>query len=178
MAAPEYVPVKPLDDVRTYASPPRRPDQWRADRPGDLDGAQPRGNLYGSQGPDQGYVLTLVPRFEGRLHLHAGDDPDDVTAGVVAIAMKRASLFGRAPMIHDLTAAYTIWGLLDAEPPKELVELRKRVFAGVANPNHWLELRRLVDGVPESTLRRSHTELSTGAWRDLLDVASYDDSAH
>jgi len=178
MAAPEFVPVKPLDDVRTYASPPRRPGQWRANRPGDLEAGQPRGKGFGNQGPDQGYVLTLVSRFEGKLHLTPGENPDDVTAGIVAIAMKRASLFGRAPMIHDLTAAYTIWGLLDPNPPKELVELCKRVCAGVAQPNHWLELGRLVDGVSEEALRKPHSELSAADWQDTLDVAFYDASSH
>jgi len=57
MAAPEYVPVKPMDDVRAYESPPRRPDPWKAVRPGDLHGSQPRGDGLGSPGPDQGYAL-------------------------------------------------------------------------------------------------------------------------
>jgi hypothetical protein len=173
MAAPEFVPVKPLDDVRTYASPPRRPDSWRATRPGDLDAGQPRGPRFGNQGPDQGYVLTLVPKFEGRLRLKGAEGRDDVTAGCVAVALKRASLLGRAPVIHDLTAAFALWGFLDDDPPEELVQLRRRVFAGVSNPHHWMELQRLVDGVPDDTLRRPHTAITASAWQDLIDVDSY-----
>ena len=174
MAAPEFVPVKPLDDVRTYASPPRRPDSWRATRPGDLDAGQPHGPRFGNQGPDQGYVLTLVSKFEGKLRLKPGERVDDVTAGCVAVALKRASLFGRAPVIHDLTAAFSLWGYLDENPPAELVQLRQRVFAGVGNVHHWIELRRLVDGVPDETLRRPHSAIAASAWQDLIDVGSYD----
>ena len=64
MAAPEYVPVKPMDDVRTYESPPRRPDPWLAQRPGDLKTGQPRGVHFGNPGPDQGYALVLARRLE------------------------------------------------------------------------------------------------------------------
>ena len=174
MAAPEFVPVKPLDDVRTYASPPRRPGSWRATRPGDLDAGQPRGPRFGNQGPDQGYVLTLVPKFEGKLQLQHDEQADDVNAGCVAVGLKRASLFGRAPVIHDLAAAYRLWGFLDADVPAELVTFRQPIFAGVSNAHHWLELRRLVDGVPEATLRLPHTEVTAGAWRSLIDVDSYD----
>jgi hypothetical protein len=172
MAAPEFVPVKPMDDVRTYESPPRRPDSWRADRPGDLDEGQPKGPRFGNPGPDQGYALTLVRRFEGKLHLEPDEDADDVNEGCVAIGLKRASLFGRAPVIHDLNAAYTLWGFLDPKPPADLVELRKKAFAGVRQPHHWLELRRLVDAVPEATLRRPLTEISPAAWQELIDVSA------
>ena len=41
----------------------------------------------------------------------------DAIAGCIGVALKRASLFGRAPVLHDLTAALTVWGFLgDAAP--------------------------------------------------------------
>ena len=175
MAAPEYVPVKPIDDVRTYASPPRRPDSWRADRPGDLGGGQPRGDHLGSPGPDQGYALTLVRQFDGQLELGKVLQ-DDAVAGCVAVAKKRASLFGRAPVVHDLRVAFTIWGFLDLIAPSELVALRERVFAEVANPHHYAELRRLVDAVPESVLRKTPKEIEVdhnAVWRDLIDTTRF-----
>ncbi len=49
----------------------------------------------------------------------------------MAIALRRASLFGRAPMIHDLTVAFTLWGYL-GEAPAELTSVRKERFAAVA----------------------------------------------
>jgi hypothetical protein len=175
MAAPEYVPTKPNGAVRTYESPPRRPAPWFPARPGDLGGeGQPHGPEFGSQGPDQGYALLLAHRFDGKLTLLAMEDAADVTAGCVAVALKRASLFGRAPVIHDLTAAYAVFGFLDAAPPAELVELRKRLFAGVAHPHHYADQRRIADSVPEATLRLTPDvvrERHADDWAELLSVA-------
>jgi hypothetical protein len=173
VAAPEFVPVKPMEDVRAYSSPPRRPESWTPERPGDLLGAQPRGARFGSQGPDQGYALLLVERFRSKLFLGDGEHFDDVAAGCLGIALKRASLLGRAPVAHDLTLAFTLWGFLDPAPPADLVALRRRLFAEVASPHHYLEQRRLVDAVPATTLRKSHTtvaEQHVHDWRALLDL--------
>src|SRR5947209_3423319 len=125
MAAPEFVPTKPTENVRTYGSPPRRPDSWRAERPGDLGGVgQPQGASYGYQGPDQGYALVLARHFDGQLHLAPEEHPDDVSTGAVAVALKRASIFGRAPVVHDLRIAYTVWGFLDDAAAADLVVVR------------------------------------------------------
>lgn len=169
MAAPEFVPQKPAQRVRNYQSPPRRNDSWTADRPGDLTGEQPRGELLGSPGPDQGFMLKLARKFEGELVLNTGEHERDALAGCVAVGLRRASLFGRAPVIHDLTHALTIWGYLD-EAPRELVELRKELFEEVAHEHHYAELRKLVDMVPEATLLLPHTAVYAGQWRDLLGV--------
>ncbi len=159
MAAPEYVP-KPKDETtRTYESPPWSPDGWVADRPADLGGPQPLGPRMGYPGPDQGYALKLARRFEGNLVLTPGEDEADAIAGCLAVANKRASLFGRAPVIHDLTVAFTIWGYLSEADP-ELVRLRRKYFQGVANAHHYSERRRIADVVPASALQMS-TELVT-----------------
>ena len=71
---------------------------------------------FGYPGPDQGYVLRLVRLFEERLHLTAGAQPADVVAGVVAVALKRASLCGRAPVTEDLRVAFDLFGFLTPEP--------------------------------------------------------------
>ena len=174
MAAPEYVPQRPTDDPRSYKSPPRRPQPWLAERPGELMGAgQPRADRLGHQGPDQGYVYRLVGQFDGRLHLTEGEHHDDVVAGCVGVALKRASLFGRAPIVHDLTVAFTVWGYLDAGPPADLVEVRRAMFAEARNPHHYEAQRVIVDAVPETTLRRHHSTFDDAHrtdWRDLLDV--------
>jgi hypothetical protein len=178
MAAPEYVPVKPMDDVRTYESPPRRPDSWWAARAGDLPAGQPRGERLGSQGPDQGYALKLAHDvFAPLLHL-GGVALEDAVAGCVPIALKRASIYGRAPISHDLRLAFTLWGFLEESPPAELVVLRERAFASVAHPHHYGEARAIADAVPEATLRRPHTEVRAADWRDLLDVAGLAARAH
>ena len=173
MAAPEFVPTKATEVVRSYASPPRRPDSWKPERPGDLSGeGQPRGDQYGAPGPDQGYVLRLVSHFDGKLYAN-GEQLDDVHAGAVAVALKRASLFGRAPVVHDLRVAYTLWGFLDVAPPPELVQLRKGRFAGVAHPHHHAELRRVADSVPDDTLRLTPDQVAeqyTADWKANLSV--------
>ena len=112
----------------------------------------------GYPGPDQGYALKLARQFERHLVLSTGEDRDDVIAGCVEVANKRASLFGRAPVIHDLRFAFTLWGFLsDADP--ELVRLRRRYFQGIALPSHYSERRRVVDVVPVAALRMSLEEL-------------------
>lgn len=160
--------------VRTYFSPPRRPESWRPRRPGDeVVFGFPRGDRLGSPGPDQGYVYLLARRFDGRLHLQPREDQTDVVAGCASVALKRASLFGRAPMVHDLTVAFTVWGYLDESPPADLVELRRAMFAEVANPHDYIYLRRIVDAVPEETLRMTPQQVSEAHgrdWRALLDL--------
>lgn len=176
MAAPEFVPTKPNEVPRAYHSPPRRDDDWTADRPGEVvtDGGQPDvdAGRMGAPGPDQGYVYKLVPLLRPDLQLTEGEDVRDAEAGGVAIALKRASLFGRAPVVHDLRVAYTVWGLLDAACPQELIEERRRRFEGIhLTMHHYPELRAVADAVPEATLRLSPveaTERHAAGWQDLL----------
>ena len=92
-----------------------------------------------------------------------------VAAGVVGVALKRGSLFGRAPVIHDLTLAYTIFGFLDESPDPALVDLRRELFASAAH--HYAERRAIVDLVPEATLRLTPTQAAeayAGGWRGPL----------
>lgn len=171
MAAPEHVPVDPNRPVRGYESPPRLPEQWRPDRPGEVvEAGQPRGARFGNQGPDQGYALSLARRFRGTLTLAPGEHEKDALAGAVGVALKRASLFGRAPMVHDLTVALTLWGFLGDAPPA-LREVRGDRFEEVSHPHHYEKLRRLVDLVPDDALRLSPVQVSEAHradWRSLL----------
>lgn len=168
MAAPEYVPVSLPDKPRqTLGMPPSR--RWMAKRPADLAGGQPTGRHFGKQGPDQGYALVLARRFEDRLRVAEAEDPDDAVAGCLGVALRRASLFGRAPVIHDLELAYRLWGFL-GEAPADLVAYRKPLFAGAAH--HYWDQREIVDLVPESTLRLTPAEVGQrlSNWRELLGV--------
>jgi hypothetical protein len=171
MAAPKFVPTLPTDSPRSYASPDHVPVDWRPDRPGDLEGGQPRGAQLGTQGPDQGYALRLANRLRPSLRLQVGEHADDAVRGCFGIALRRAALFGRAPVIHDLTLAFTIWGFLDDDPPAELVECRRELFAGVRSVmHHYTEGRAIADRVPESTLRSSLVDVAAAypaRWREL-----------
>jgi hypothetical protein len=171
MAAPEFVPVRPGPKDKAYESPPRRLGSWLPDRPGELvdDGFQPEGMALGSQGPDQGYALLLARRFEGKLALAEGEHEADVIAGGVAIALRRASIFGRAPVIHDLRLAFELFGFLDEDADEELVAHRREVFEELANPHHYFEVRHLAGAVPEATLRLTPDQVRArrSEWRSL-----------
>ena len=175
MAAPDYVPLKPTDAPRAYSSPPRRPESWRAERPGELtEAGQPRSTRLGNQGPDQGYAFKLVHLFHDRIHVTQGEDREhveDAEVGCTGVALKRASIFGRAPVVHDLTIAFTVWGFLDESPPQELVQARRAMFAEVRHPIHYARQRAIVDAVPEPTLRMAPEAVAEGYrrdWRSLL----------
>lgn len=171
MAAPEYVPVDRTRLLRTYTSPPRRPGTWLADRPAELvDDGQPSGPLLGNPGPDQGYVLRLARQFHGKLVLTAGEHERDALAGACAVALKRASIFGRAPVVHDLTVALTVWGFLGQADPA-LVQARHHLFEEAAHPHQYSSVRKITDLVPEATLRltpQQVTEAHRSDWRSLL----------
>ncbi len=151
MAQPPYVPH--ASTARHYNSPPQRPGGWRAERPGELtDGPLPAGEGFGHQGPDQGYALRLAKSFAGRLALQAGEKPGDVVAGCVAVAMKRASLFGRAPVAADVQAAFDHWGYLDADAPVEVVVSRRELFAGAGGHEGYPIRCRIADEVSAEAL--------------------------
>ena len=173
MAQPPFVPAGTNDPV-SYASPPRRAGSWTADRPGENiglpDGDRPG---FGSQGPDQGYLLKLAGLLRDEIVLSEGEDRADVIAGCAAVAMKRASLFGRGPVVHDLRATLGIWGYLTEAPPAELVTARKAMFAEVALPHHYVERGAIADAVPASVLHRPHGAIAsayTTDWRSMLDL--------
>jgi hypothetical protein len=165
MAAPEYVPRSPVDKPRVYRSPPWNGEEWLADRPGELTGRQPLGPRLGYPGPDQGFVLKLARRFDDRLVLDETESSHDAVAGCSAVALKRASLFGRAPAVHDLTVAFTVWGFL-APADAELLRLRRPLFEEAANPHHYMERRRIADLVPQAVLRLTHDEVTRQAASD------------
>ena len=173
MAAPEHVPTAPLDRTRSYRSPDAVPDAWNTDRPAELGAVQPSGGDLGHQGPDQGYALRLCRLFRDRLRLSPGEDVHDVDRGCVQIALKRASLFGRAPVVHDLEIAYRAWGYLDEAADAELVAVRRRLFEGVAERHHYAEARELVGCVSEEVLSLAPDEVErrhSGGWNDLLEL--------
>lgn len=170
MAQPEYVPVNADDRVRATERLPV-PDRWVPDRPGEIRGVGvPTGPRLGSPGPDQGYGLKLARSFveNGRLVLAEGEHAEDAVAGCLGVALKRASMFGRAPVIYDLELAYALWGFLDQSAPRELVEFRKPLFQSASH--HYWDQRAIVDHVPDSTLRMQPADVRSrlNEWRSLL----------
>ncbi len=160
MSAPPYVPTSTPRSLKAYDSPPRRADSWVPNRPGELtEPGQPTGSRLGVQGPDQGYALKLARRFDDRLVLGEGEHRDDVIKGAVGVALKRASLYGRAPVAGDIELALSLFGYLDDSSPAALVEARSAAFQGIANPHHYREARDVVDLVPAELLRGTPAEV-------------------
>ena len=173
MAAPKFTPTTAIGDVTSYRSPDVVPDPWTSDRPGDLAGRQPAGPWLGFQGPDQGYALTLASRLRPQLVLSDNEQASDAVAGCSSVAMRRASMFGRAPVIHDLRIAFTIWGFLDTAPPAELVARRVRMFDRASDAHRYDTVRAIAEQIPESTLRLTPDEVARaypGRWQELLGV--------
>jgi hypothetical protein len=134
--------------------------RWRADRPGDLVAGQPTGAFLGSPGPNVGYALTLAARFRDRLQLREHEHADDALAVVAEIAMKRAALFGRAPVAVDVEFALELLGY-NAELPPEAVDWRPHVVRDAGHD--YVARRGVVDCVPESVLRMAPNELGIAA---------------
>jgi hypothetical protein len=150
MAQPEFVPVAGIDEVRPSENvPPSK--RWMATRPGEtVDGRMPEGDGFGNQGPDQGYALFLARRFFDKLELVEGEHRGDVVAGCLGVATKRASIFGRAPVIYDWEVAFSVWGYLGGASTS-VVQKRVELFAEAAH--HYWKRRAIADAVPETTLR-------------------------
>ena len=167
MAQPDFVPVSDADRVRPAERLPA-PDAWQATRPADLPGLRPpSGHSMGTTGPDQGYGLKLARRFRDRLELQPNEHAEDAVAGVLAVGLKRAAQFGRAPVIYDFELAYSLFGFLGGAP-SDLLEYRKGLFAGAAH-DYWTQ-RRIADLVPTQTLRLTPAQVrdQLGGWKSML----------
>jgi hypothetical protein len=174
MAAPKFTPVSPTDAPRSYGSPDHVPASWSPDRPGAIAGLQPRGARLGAPGPDQGFAVKIAQALRPRIQVQSGEHIDDVIHGCLGVALRRASLFSRAPVVHDLHIAFTVWGFYDDEPPADLLAMRTPMFEGLRHvAHHYVEARAVVDQVPEETLRLTPDEVTTryrSGWRGLLGI--------
>lgn len=167
MPQPEYVPIASSDRVRPSERLPV-PHAWLASRPADLVGpGQPTGPGLGTPGPDQGYALKLARQFDDRLVLTDGIGRDDVVSGCLGVALRRAALFGRAPVIYDIELAYTLFGFLGGAPD-DLVAERASLFESASH--HYWDERAISGRVPDSTLLMTPAQIRErlSDWRALL----------
>ena len=173
MTQPAFVPTVEADQVRP-ARRLRSPGIWTASRPSEQRGSvHPVGTAFGKPGPDGGYALKLAHRLADRAALEKNESVEDVIDGCAAIAMRRASLFGRAPVIFDLQLAFTLWGCMGGAPAALVAERVER-FRSVSH--HYPELRALADEVPEATLRLSPEQVKgqRANWRTLTGLDTTD----
>jgi hypothetical protein len=172
MPTDPYVPERREDEPRQLPNlapgvviPPA--GHWKADRPGDLAAGQPVGTLLGRPGPNVGYALTLVNRWRDRFRLAPLEHSEDAAAVVAEIAMKRAALFGRAPVATDVEVAMDLLGYAD-DLPADIAERRMRLVNGAGHD--YYARRALVDRIPDDVLRLAPTQLAArvGEVRDAL----------
>ena len=168
MTQPNFVPLAAADRVRPSERLPV-PQAWRPERPGDEAATGVKtATGFGVTGPDQGYALKLAGTFVDRLQLAPQEHADDAVAGCLGVALKRASLYGRAPVVYDLELAFTLFGFLTASPPAGLVEFRRALFDGASH--HYAHQRAIADAVPEATLRFTPAQVAERLpeWRSLV----------
>jgi hypothetical protein len=176
MTQPKFAPIMEQHEVREVQRI-GAPAPWTTHRPGE---SRPAPQLLrraglGIPGPDQGYALALATRFEDRLMLEPGERAEDVLAGAVAIALRRAAIFGRAPVATDIELALVLFKYLVGDegtwPSSDLAALRRERFTAAAH-DYWRR-RSLADSVPEATFRLSPQRLAKrlegepGCWREL-----------
>jgi len=169
---PSFVPVVEADQVRR-AYQLEVPSIWTSSRPSELRGTRaPAGAFLGTPGPDQGFALKLARRFEDRLVLTPGEHAEDAIVGCTAVAMRRAASYGRAPVIHDLTLAFTLFGFLPGAPA-DLVAAREPLFRSASH--HYQSQRTIADCVPETTIRLTPEQVAErlDSWGDLMELPAH-----
>jgi len=166
MTQPDYVPLAGGDRVRPVDRLPA-PGAWSTTRPAELDEELPVGRHFGATGPDLGYGLKLAKRFAQRLELPEGEEVGDAIAGCFACGAKRASGFGRAPVIYDMEWAYVLWGFA-GDAPEPLVAFRAPLFKGAAH--HYWDQRQIVERVKPATfaLAPAAVREQLKLWQNLL----------
>jgi hypothetical protein len=168
MTQPNFVPIVETDQVRpSYRL--HTPLDWRAGRVADLRGPEARRSPeMGVPGPDQGYALLLAhSQFENRLQLTDGVTAEDALVGSAAVASRRASLFGRAPVAKDIGLALALYGFL-GDAPDDLVAWRAPLFKAAAH--HYNPPRTIAGAPSEETLRLTVADVKERLpeWRSMF----------
>ncbi|MBA4809299.1 MAG: hypothetical protein CBC37_00195 [Acidimicrobiaceae bacterium TMED77] len=178
MAAPQYVPT-PVQQDKHYQSSKKTKHNSGISRPAEISVNQAHRSGTGNPGPDQGFALRLVKGFKESVYLSASENWSDASEVAVITALKRASLFGRAPCHYDLEAGFCAWGYLDPEPSKDLLEIRETYFPHIGSSHNYLKRRKVADAVISSALRQSHKEICRTYeldWRNLIDPKEIQES--
>tara|TARA_B100000530_G_scaffold320038_1_gene253068 strand:+ start:2003 stop:2539 length:537 start_codon:yes stop_codon:yes gene_type:complete len=178
MAAPRYVP-SPAQQKKYYESTRKVKHSSGVERPAEVFKHEHEQSGTGHPGPDQGYALRLVKDFKGKIFLFEGEHWEDASEVAVLTALKRASLFGRAPCNHDLEAGFCIWGYLDSSPQEELLMIRKEKFGHIGSAHNYLMRRYISDAVSAAGLKRPLASIQDdyeSNWRTLVDPSKLDES--
>lgn len=148
------------DLPRPTASPaPAR--RWSPRRPGELGSPEevPWGGMFGTPGPDTGYVLKLLS--EEHLDLAPGESRADTVMALASLAGARASAVGRAPTGEDVRVAMTLLGFdqsMASHLREALAGRRPHWVANVAHDSK--KLYELVGAVDVEILRSSPSAIA------------------
>jgi hypothetical protein len=150
MTQPKFTPVLIEDEVRK-ATKLAVPRPWSPHRPSEFrPGPRPSGGASGAPGPDQGYALSLAARLTSRVVLGEGERIEDAMAAALAIGMRRAAIFGRAPVSADLEFALASLGFLGPVDAATAAR-RQKLISGLSHD--YFRQRRLADICDETALR-------------------------
>ena len=173
MAAPEYVPVdrQPARARLPLAAPARRVVAARP--PGRGDRRRPAARRAPRQpGPRPGLRAHAGPPLRGQAHAdRRASTRRTPWPGAVGVALKRASLFGRAPIVHDLTVALTIWGFLGEAAARARRAAQATSSRRCGTRTTTRSCASSSTSCPRTTLRRTPaqvTEAHRADWRSLL----------
>lgn len=126
----------------------------------------------GSQGPDQGFAIKLARHLESEVILQPGENFADAMSGCVAVALKRASQYMRGPSIHDVRAAFGLFGFFTPSLSPNVAEIRRNLFAEVAHGHHYAERRAIADAVAPEWLTQPAADVIAASDSFLRQLAS------
>ncbi len=164
MTQPDYVPVavgsrlRETDELAT-------PQSWIKDRPAELSAmtgsAVEQGKFLGTPGPDSGYALKLARLAIEKIILDHTEHIADVVAVISSVAIKRAALYSRAPVIHDVNFAMRLFGYL-GDISSDLKGVRHSLVGGAAHD--YFKVRRITEMIPVSVLELDLGVVDSGVW--------------
>ena len=95
-------------------------------------------------------------------------------AGCVSVALKRASLAGRAPISEDIYVALLVFGFIFENTPQELVAFRQKLFRGAGlSHNQQAAVQKIADSVLSDVVVKTPDQiqdLQRSDWRLALQV--------
>ncbi len=163
MATPRFVPSAPLGHPIHREAFDRIPVARRHE-PSRGQGRRPVvGPGFGLPCPDAGYALFLAAHSVEHLVLEFGDGRDDAKCAIATIAMRRAGMLGRAPLLQDVEIGRT---LLAYEQPTDVDFARWRAgwIRGIAHDDDLRQ--RLADAaLPTAALSPPLDADAVSGWR-------------
>ncbi len=173
MPTQDFVSPKNIDTPRHEQNMPEGidtpvPDSWKAHRPGDEKTHKTSDDqLLGNAGPNVGYALSLVAREKSSFVLVAHEHLHDVEVLIGEIAMRRASHFGRAPVMDDIRFASKLLGY-DAAPAQGEEKWRPLLVNGCGHDEH--RRRIIVNSIPDEIIAgSSHSHDAISGWWEKLE---------